>query len=104
MKRWMGSAGHSARTSDHFCGGREDLGQFGQGHIGEEVFSALTTTARASMPTWNSTGVAADGLAQDSTSLSLMLAGGIGDVGLTGYAEALEAGAGADGVDGDVAG
>ncbi len=63
----------------------------------------MTTTARASVPTRNSIGVAADRLAV-GTSLVLDGPAGVGDVGLAGLAEALEPGARADAVDGDLAG
>ena len=54
-----------------FGGGGEDLGQFGQGDISEEVVLGADDHGQGVVPTWNSTGVRPMA-AQDSTSLSLM--------------------------------
>src|SRR5215211_1796171 len=68
----MGSAGHSGRTSDQFVAVEKSRASSSRVTSVAKSFSALTTTVRASMPTWNSATVRPMP-AQDSASLSLIL-------------------------------
>ena len=64
-------------------------------------FSAETATAKASVPTRNSMGFAAEG----GTGFDFAVfdgTGGVGDVGFAGITEAFKTSTGTDGVDGDL--
>ena len=103
LKRWIGSFGQLGSTSDQVRGRREDLGQLLQGHVHQEGVLRADHDRHAvgadAEPDW----LAADGLAGGQF-IVLDRAAGVGDIGLARLAEALEAGTGADAVDGDVAG
>jgi len=56
MKRWIGSAGHSGRTSAHVSAVPKISASSASVTSSTKSFSALTTTASASVPTRNSSG------------------------------------------------
>ena len=73
LKRWIGSAGHLGLTSAQVLASDEKIlaSSARVTPSSSQVFSGLTTTARASVPTRNSTGVRPMAW-QLSTSLDLM--------------------------------
>ena len=99
LKRKIGSAGHSGRTSDQFVGGRVDQGEFFECDVFSEIVFRTNNHCQSINTNLEFNRLTIDTFAGFHFGV-FDLAGGIGNIGFASYAEAFNTSARTNAVDG----